>query len=370
MGIVAAGCWLGTILIEGKFRKPNLFHALVLLFFLWNFVSLFWSSDVQNTTQRIKTYSQIFLLMLIYWDVFQRPEDLIAGLQAYLFGAYVLIVSTILNFLAGNVAVKYEGRYSATGVNAVDVALILILGLPVALQLLHLERKSMKGTLLRVINLLYIPLSIFSCILTGSRTSLVAVIPFVFFVTWAQRVKLERKILIIVILVVSILALVPFAPQSVINRLGTIGASIGGADLGGRVMLWWKGIAVLAHHPILGVGSGASNRIIGGAIHNTFITVVTETGFIGFVLFLAILGLVVYTVANLPRRTSGLWWTIFMTWAIGVLSLSWEFRKITWILLSFIIIESRFGEQRTEPEEKINLSGSIRPSLEQVKQFL
>ena len=144
MGFVVAGFWLATIVIEGRFRKPHLFHVLVLLFFLWNFLSLFWSSGADYTIQRIKTYSQIFLLLLIYWDLFQKPEELRAGLQAYVFGAYVLVVSTIYNYLAGNVAVQYEGRYSATGVNANDVALILILGMPIAMQLLFSTPKNLR----------------------------------------------------------------------------------------------------------------------------------------------------------------------------------------------------------------------------------
>lgn len=373
MGFALAGIWIGTIIIEGRFRKPTLFHALVLIFFLWNFVSLFWSSDTQNTLQRIKTYGQIYLLMLIYWDVFQKPEHLMAGLQAYVFGAYVLVVSTVYNYAAGNVAVQYEGRYSATGINAVDVALMLILGLPIglpiAMQLLFVARRNIRGTFLQLINLLYVPLSIFSIILTGSRTSLVAIVPFVIFIIVTRRIKIERKIVVFAILLVSLLALIPFIPQSVLNRLGTIGDSIGGADLGGRVNMWWKGIAVLNQHPFLGVGSGAVDHLIGGAIHNTFITVVAETGFIGFALFLFILGLVVYQVIRLPRKNSELWLTIFMTWAIGVLSLSWEFRKVTWIMLSFMIIESSFSEREGE-EEDVNFFEDTRQPLQAGDQCL
>ena len=99
--------------------------------------------------------------------------------------------------MSGNIAVQYEGRYSATGVNANDVALILILGLPIglsfAMQLLSVARRNLKGTLLQVMNLLYIPLSIFAIVLTGSRTSLIAIIPFVIFIVGTQRIKDRAK---------------------------------------------------------------------------------------------------------------------------------------------------------------------------------
>ena len=364
MGLVVAVFWVATILLEGRFRKPHLFHVLVLLFFLWNFVSLFWSLDIESTIQRIKTYSQIFLLMLIFWEVFQKPDNLMAGLQAYIYGAYVLIASTIYNYINGNVAVAYEGRYSATGVNAVDLTMILMMGLPIAMQLFFAAGQENKGRILKLINLAYIPSSIFAIILTGSRTSLIAIIPFGIYLFATQQIKFDRKILVFGILLISLLALLPFIPQTVITRLGTVGASIEAGDLGGRGDLWREGIAAFAQHPILGVGGGAINYAIGAAVHNTFISVATETGLIGFVLFLFILGLVVYKVSRLPRKTSELWLAIFMTWAIGVLSLSWEFRKVTWIILSFAIIESCFEEQVLEHNGNIKFPRGIKRSFE------
>lgn len=345
MGFAVAGLWLATILVEGKFRKPHLFHALVLLFFLWNFLSVFWSLSLETTLQRIKTYSQMLLLILIYWEVFQKPEQLMAGLQAYIFGAYVLIGSTVYNFLSGNVAVEYEGRYSATGVNAVDLALFLMIGLPISMQLVFAARHNKLGAVLKILNLCYIPLAIFAILLTGSRTSLIAVIPFGVFLIGAGQIKFDKKILIFVTLLISLLVLFPFIPSNIIDRLGTIDDSIGAGDLGGRLDLWREAIVVLANHPVLGVGGGAIDEVIGSAVHNTFISVAADTGVIGFILFLAMLGVVVYQAVRLPKGTSGLWLAIFMTWFVGVLSLSWDFKKLTWLLLNFIIIEGSLVEQ-------------------------
>jgi O-antigen ligase len=375
MGFVVAGFWLATVIMEGKFRKPHLFHMLVLLFFLWNFLSLYWSVGTENTVQRIKTYSQIFLLLLIFWDLFQKQEELRAGLQVYVLGAYVLVASTIYNYLAGNVAVQYEGRYSATGINANDVALILILGmpigLPIAMELLFTIPRNFKGFLQRAVNFLYIPLSIFAIVLTGSRTSIIAVIPFTIFLIGTQRIKIERKLLIFMAIFVSVLIFLPLVPQAVIHRIGTVGQSIAAADMGGRVTMWRKSIEVIANHPILGLGSGAVDRMIGGAVHNTFLSITAETGIVGLLLFFSILGLVVYEAIRMPRRISALWIAIFLTWLIGIVSLSWEFRKVTWILLSFMIIESSLWKQRQEQEKeankRINFSGVARQPVASVK---
>ena len=163
------------------------------------------------------------------------------------------------------------------------------------------------------------------------------------------------------ILFVSLLIFLPFVPPAVIHRIGTVGQSIASADMGGRVTMWKKSIEVLAQHPLLGVGGGAVDHMIGGAVHNTFLSVAAETGIVGLVLFLAILGLVVYEAIRLPKTISALWLAIFMTWLIGIVSLSWEFRKVTWILLSFMIIESSLCRQADEEEKdenkKITFSG-------------
>jgi O-antigen ligase len=361
MGFVLAAFWAATVLVEGRFRKPHLFHVLVLLFFLWNFVSVFWSPDTYATIQRIKTYSQIFLLLLIYWDLFQEPKDLMTGMQAYIFGAYVLIISTIDNYIQGNVSVAYEGRYSATGVNAVDLTLILMLGLPVAMQLFFSNVQSKQNILLRIVYLAYIPLAIFAILLTGSRTSLIAVIPFGFYLIGTRQIKPGTKILLVSILLVSLLALIPFIPSTIVSRLGTLGSSIEARDLGGRVELWMEALQVFSAHPITGLGSGTLDSAIGSAAHNTFVSVLAETGMVGFGLFLLILAIVFFQAVNVPNGNAGLWLAIFFTWAIGVFSLSWDFRKLTWLFLNFIVIEGSFTyEQLHVKQAGIRVSRSIR----------
>jgi O-antigen ligase len=361
MGLILAAFWMATMLLEGRFRKPHLFHILVFLFFLWNFVSIFWSLNAENTIQRIKTFSQIYLLILIYWEVLQRPEQLMAGLQAYIYGSYVLIASTIYNYINGNVAVAYEGRYSATGVNANDLTLILMIGLPLAMQLFFAASRSRMGRIMKVINLAFVPLAIFAIVLTGSRTSLIAIVPFGIYLMVTQQIKFSQKLSLIAILMISLLAILPFIPGSVISRLGTIGSSIGEGDLGGRGGLWLETIAVFAQYPLLGIGSGAITSSIGSAVHNTLLSIAADTGLVGLILFLLILGTVIFQAVHLPKGTAGLWVAIFLTWLIGVLSLSWDVKKLTWIVLNFIIIEGSFGARLLVPASHHAAPEAIKP---------
>jgi O-antigen ligase len=352
-GLVLAALWLVTILVEGRFRKLHLFHFLVLLFFLWNFVSVFWSFDASGTRQRITTYSQIFLLVLVYWEMFQKPQQLRMGAQAYVLGSYVLVGGTLYNYVNGIVAVAYEGRYSAPGVNAVDMALMLIMGMPMALYLVLTAGHRVLSRILQLANLAYLPLAMYAVLLTGSRTSLLAAIPFVLYVALTPLIRPRHRVLIFVGLAALLVALIPFIPQTLISRLGTLGSSIAGEDIGGRVALWREAISILAIHPLLGTGGGTLDGIIGSAAHNTYVSIATETGMVGFTLFLAILVVVLFETWRAPVKNRSMWMAVLATWAIGVLSLSWDFRKLTWLILGLAVVAGNLRSQSV-PEPAIS----------------
>ncbi len=57
MGLAVAAVWLATVVLTGRFRRPRLFHMVVLLFVLWNVVSAFWSADVDRTLAHAWTWA-------------------------------------------------------------------------------------------------------------------------------------------------------------------------------------------------------------------------------------------------------------------------------------------------------------------------
>jgi O-antigen ligase len=353
MGLLLAVFWVINIIVEGRLRKPHIFHFLALLFFAWNFVSMYWSHDVLGSTERITTYSQIFLFLLVFWEMFQTPGELKAGLQAYIFGAYVLVGGTFYNYFNGIVAVAYEGRYSATGVNAVDLALSVLLGLPIAMHLFLAAGQNKGSLILKILNIAYLPLAVFAAILTGSRTSLVAILPFLVYVAASSQISLQRKMQIGGILVVALVIALPFVPPTLLGRLGSIGSSIAGEDIGGRVAIWREALGIFARHPIIGIGSGTLDPTIGTAAHNTYISVASETGFVGLILFASVLVLTFSQALRAPKVDIGFWIAVFATWAIGVLSLSWEFRKLTWMILIMVVIGGNLtGQLQAETVRK------------------
>ena len=291
--------------------------------------------------------------MLVIWEMLQKPNELLAGLQAYILGAFVPIVSAFNNYLHGTMAENYEVRFSATGVNAVDMALFLLLGLPLAW---HLFTHS-NNRIFKLINLAYLPLAVFTVLLTASRTSLFAVIPALIFIAWPKRLDAGRIALTALLVIVSLVLLQALLPASVVERLSSVTTSISNADIGGRVTLWRGSVGVFTQYPIVGSGAASLPTLIGSLAHQTFLSVLAETGLIGFILFGVVLLYIFMEILKLPKGYIGLWLSTFCVWLIGVLSLSFEFRKITWLLFSFMIIQGyTLRKQWQSQKEDIHLS--------------
>src|SRR4030095_7432586 len=75
-GLIVAGFWVVTVFINGKLRKPHIFHMAFYLFIVWNMISVFWSIDPNKTISRIETYLQLLVFVLILWDLYSTLSTL------------------------------------------------------------------------------------------------------------------------------------------------------------------------------------------------------------------------------------------------------------------------------------------------------
>lgn len=352
IGFVAAGVWALSVLMAGRLRRPRFFHAAVLLFVVWNAVSVFWSVAGDVTEARMKTFLQLVILVWITWDLLDTPEALKAGMQTYVLGAYISVGSTLLNFVTGNAFLDYGvPRYTATGQNANDLALILALGLPLAW---HLAVHGGRGArVLKLLNYAYIPAAMFSILLTASRMALFCTVPaLVYMVGTFRQLTLRLRALIFAALVAALFLIQSYVPQASLARLATTGASITSGSLGGRSTSWNEGLELFQEHPVLGVGSGAfpiAAYDTRGVAHNTFLSVLAELGLIGFILFVAILAAAFLHALRQRRRYFRLWLAVLLVWAIGVAALTWEYKKPTWLILGLVVVSASVHGRRESP---------------------
>jgi O-antigen ligase len=353
IGIVTSAVWLVSTLLRKKVRKPHIFHLFVLLFIIWNLTSLFWTLAVDESIQLVKTYVQLFIFMYIIWDLYLTLKAVNKALQVFVFGCFILIFTTVINYTLGREISLYSGgRYAGVG-NANELALILTLGLPIAWHLATSRDNQDRYTILQILNFAFIPGALFAILLTGTRTAIFAVIPaFAYIIGTTRRLKPILRYSSLVFLVGAMFWLEPLIPRSIIERLGTTGASIITGDLGGRVNLWLQSLSLFYIHPLFGIGSGAlsSPLVIGAMAHNTFLSVLTEVGLIGFVLFTCILVIVVQQAINQKKAYAILWTTILTIWAIGVFTLTWEYRKVTWLFLTLVVVGANLDHREIRQE--------------------
>jgi len=297
-------------------------------------------------------------MVCILWDLYTTQSSLLAGLQAYILGAYVAVGSAVYNYFTGKVYYTNYQRFSPGETNPDGFGFIMALGIPLAWYLAGSINVSGMGRFLRFINYAYIPAALLGIALSGTRTALLAsVVGMAFGLASLTRLRLAARIAVFLLLASIILFLLPYVQTlKSFERLGTTGTELTSGDLNNRTNNWSEGLASFVEHPLLGVGSNMYRSINtlqktaeGKVSHNSYLSVLVELGLIGFILFGIILTIAVVQAWRQPKWQSWFWLTVLAVWGLGAFTLTWEARKSTWLFLSFVIVSAAITNRQEEP---------------------
>jgi O-antigen ligase len=279
-------------------------------------------------------------------------------IQAYVFGTIVSGTYTVIGFFQDQQALGgyFYGRYAASGFNPNDLGLTIALSIPASYYLM-LKSSSRMGWVYRG----QIALALITIVLTASRSAFVAGIVALLIVPctirWLMAPKLLGNAVLAVLLVVCAVSVLP---ASSFTRLSTTGKEIFGGTMNDRTFIWNAGATVFWSHPFAGVGAGAFATAVQPLIgtpptgtmeayeetkgtyvaHNTFLSVLVETGLIGFAIFCAILLLLVRHILAMPPLEKWLWAITLMVWVTSVAVATWETRKPTWIVFGLLLAQA------------------------------
>ena len=351
IGLLATGAWVIELFRSGRLRRLNLFHVSVLLFVGWNLLSFFWSIDPERSYDRIVTYMQLFVMVLLIWDLYPNLSALRRGLQAFVFGCLGAVLSVFGALAAGN-AEGINERYSASGFDQNFIGTILAIGISLAWFLTQDDGgpRGRYGPLVRIVNVLYIPAAVAAVLLTGSRTASLALIPGAIYIARTLlRNRSWRAVLAIAAVGAALLFLLPALPDAPLERVLGTGDAISQGDFGGRISRWRDGWALFKERPLLGVGSGAFGAASSqgdGVAHNVFLGILDEIGIVGFALFSAVLINVTRSAIRQPVSRSWLWLAILASWLIAAASLSIELKKLTWLLFTVVTVGAHIEDER------------------------
>jgi O-antigen ligase len=352
VGFAAAAYWFATVLRTGQLRAPRAFQLVAFAFIAWSALSVAWSKNPDTTADRALTWAQLFVFVFMVWDLFTTRTAVLAGLQAFVLGAYVSIGSALANYLSGVSYYSHFDRFSAGDTNPDGFGFILAMGMPVAWYLASSPGETKLARALRVANFAYIPAALMGISLSGTRTALIATIPAMALgLSSLMRLKRGARLVVVALLAVTVLAVLRHV-QSLrsFERFGTTVNELTEGDLNNRTNNWAEGLAAFEKRPLLGVGSNMYRTVnsLGKVAHNSYLSVLVEVGLIGFALFAAVLVLAAVHAMNRPGWERSFWLCLMSVWAIGAFTLTWEHRKSTWLFLSLVAASAALAREREE----------------------
>lgn len=343
IGIFCLLLWLLAIVANQRIRKLAPFHLVAFGFATWYIVSLWWALVPSQFDYR-PTVVQGMIITILLWDLVQTRHQLHWVMQAYIFGGYISTFFTLKSYLAGARIVEYESRFSALGFDPNDLALLLVLGLPIAIYLATELPKEQKLRL--ALNIGYPFATLLVVTLTSSRGALLSAVPAVIFTLFSlKRLMKAAPGYLLAIAGLAAFGVTRIDLSASFARLGTVVGSGHQDRLTGRANLWHGGWTAFGDHPFFGFGAGSyanaafpfSNWGQKLFAHETYLSILTELGPIGFLLFAGMLVSVMLAILRMQGRERLMWACVLATWMIGVSALSWEFRSQTWMFFGLIV---------------------------------
>ncbi len=350
LGTLALGAGFLAVLIDGRIRVMTRAHAVLALFVMWTGVTLRWSLDADATSTKALTCVQLLGMAWLIWEFCAEEQQVTWLMQAYVFGTLYAAVNTLVRYQLARQT--YYHRYAADGFDPNDFALTLALSIPMSYSL-ALRARGRRAWLYW----LQLGLVAVTILLSASRTGFLAacvavsIVPLTFAYT-----RRKQKMVIVVGALAAALTVTALVPATSWARLATIGSEVESGSLNDRGLIWHSGLEVYGRHWLAGVGSGAYPRSVEPMLgwparwlivaHNTFLSVLVETGMVGFLLFAAFLALLVRAAWRSGGVNRMVWLVTLAVWFIGVNTLTWEIRKPTWMIFALVMVSARFAMAR------------------------
>lgn len=333
---LAGGIFVLRTLTGRPVRLPSTASAIAALgFLLWTATSYFWSFDPGATFGYVSRLAQLLLLVLMVWQVCRRTTDIREALAALSTGAFIGSLVSVFDRVSAHGGVP---RYAVGDPN--DFGVTLSIAVVASIHLLR-TASSRRARLWWAVVIL---LQVVALLRTASRTALVAVIVGAI-VTCADRSLLKPRALALLTFVSAVLVgtAVTFASTTSLGRLGTIAGAVESGDLNNRTEKWQHAIEYWSQSPITGIGAGAfrTRDALNGdsaVAHSVWFGLLSEVGLVGLALFVVLLWVAASSLRRVPDARLRLTLAAMsLAWFTGSLTLTWEGRKITWLLLALLL---------------------------------
>ena len=337
----------------------------VLAFVLWISVSILWASDKGEAL--FATIQFLGLLGLMVAVGLLERRYLLLAWAGLVFSAALSVPAAYILPLPEGSDMAVSGRFGPAGAGPNSYACLVAIAFFAAYFGL-LRRHRMTAFLLA-------PVLVYAIFATASRTGLIALVATPLLALFVPRLgaRLGWRILSMYVLGAAAIAVIVLAISSVgetaLERNMALSQLQSEGTWSGRWSNWQGALDVTASHPILGVGAGnyaeatlghseknfaqsLDKGKVAGLAHNIFLSVASQLGIVGLILWLGILFFLFKTAVPIGQRP-GLGTGIFLGLIVAMIAgftLTWESEKIVYVLFgSVLALQLHFDSARRAP---------------------
>ncbi len=355
LDIIAGATLLGAF-FNFKHTNRALFHpiaVIILMFYLWTCLSTAMSIDKELSFVKWLDYTKTMLFVALMLLMLNRRHWIIAAIWVFIFAiGFTGIKGGIFTILTGGGVRIWGAPDTAWGDNnGVSIAMLMVIPLIFATKDLFDQKKYRLG----VYGSAFIS---FVCILgTQSRGGLVGIAG----TSLAYFVRTKHKLVIGALIVVTMIGVFTFMPDSWRDRMQTIQTYEQDSSASSRILQWKYAVQLAAEHPIVGNGFNARyyqpyyQKYMAGidvnrAVHSNYFQTLEEQGYVGlFMYFLLMLVAIVSAnrVSKQARRRQDLKWAASLLYysqfsivgyAFNGLTLNLAYLDLYYYILAFIVL--------------------------------
>ena len=334
--------------IKLAFRFTSV-HLLSLLLLFWFFLSnptAAWSGADRNW---VFTYLQLLVLLWLAGFLLDTPQKHHVLMWVF---SIVTLVSAFMAILQGGFFEEIDPTIRASGLaQGANTAVRYFLISFVFLSYIRIIKQNKIFGLIATTGMIVAFLGIFY---TVSRTGILLLMIALVLLVLLQT-KFKYRIQISIITAIGIILLIFFSNSVIDFVRGIVPAISQGTDtVGLRYALWKAGLQMWQDHPISGVGIGMFPSLLknypnlkyqyfftrGLVAHNMYISMLAETGLVGFILFMSIIFKSLMNfwkagkIADLRfLRIRNVWIIIFVLMLLGGITKTDQVDKLIWLTM-------------------------------------
>lgn len=350
-GLISLALWGAVTLYERLHIRKFYASAFIftVLFMIYGFLTTLWAVYPDISIQRTITNIQLLIFLFLMRQFITSEAGYRTTLLAYSFGATLTSLSIFQSYFenAGNYTLYT--RLTAENFDPNEAGMNIVIAILILAYLI----RTQKSILWRSLGLAVMGVLTISVFLTASRGATIGLaIVYLTFLPYFLRTNLIVRVVLVAGGLLFIQVLTVVVPEASWTRLSDL-VNLTQSGLGGRRDIWTEGLIIWQDYPVFGVGVDSFryklDEYYGVSLvaHNTFLSILTEQGIIGFTLFTLIVFDLFLSARYLPPLERWFFLSMFIAWSILSFSTVEEYHKITWFVLGLpmvrigVILDSR-----------------------------